>query len=317
MITFITSSTTGDAALPLVTVTGSAAAAVHTAAGLITALFAMNAFGRRRGSVRRSAVLLVALLALAALGAVWDVQSGAGIALAGFITAIPGKLPKVRGRLLVNTSAIVLFAALGAGWVLIPFFVFVVLRAMGLLSSGSGSGCGARRQDSGAGHGRRTRPVNLRKHPQVPVPPAPAPGPVPASNAEPDIGVYLYDERLPPQARDRVRLISDRARATGDYLAQQGRSSGVDALEVERIRNDYAPGAIRGYLALPPWSANDAVLSDGKTGAQLLTGQLDLLADRLRQVQDRVARSGGQELLTHGRFLDDRFPTGNDNDLRL
>lgn len=316
MIGFITGSGGSDPVLITHVVQGSALAVVNTAAAIVIAMYAANALGRSSRSARRSLIQIAVLVTLAMLGAVWVVQVAAGISIFAFSSVVFGRLPKVRRRLLVSALAILLFAAMGAGWALYPLAALLAVRAMNLLGSGSPSSgrdrCGSRNRS------REAKPVDLSKssatdswyteswHPDA----APTP-------AQPDISAYLHSAAIPAAAVALVREITERCGAAATYLAPQGRSSGVEAIEVERIRDDYAPEAVRGYLALPPWSAHDTVLADGKTGAQLLVDQLQLLADRLQVIQESVALTGGEQLRTHGAFLRDRFPSDRDGPLSL
>ncbi|NYJ76290.1 hypothetical protein [Allobranchiibius huperziae] len=288
-------------------ITGAGLVVVNVAAGVGTAVYAGTAFGRRPNTVRRSVVVILVLCVLALLGAGWVAFAGAGISLAAFVTAMFGNLSKTARRLVVSALALVAFSLLGAHWVLDPFAVLITIAAVRLLGRG-GRGCGvdSRHREH---HLQTPHAVDLRKEPVDAVPPQTAP--------TPSLAMYLFDDRVPAAARDKLRLISERARAASEYLTQQGRGSGIDAIEVERIRDDYAPGAVRGYLALPPWSAQGTVLADGKTGLELLIDQLDLLEHRLREIQESVALTGGEELLTHGRFLKDRFPDRGEDDLRI
>lgn len=308
---------------------GPALVAVQVAAAVCVGTYALNAYGRSSRSARRSMIQLAVLVALAGLGAAWVVQAGAGISIFAFSSVVFGRLPKVRRRLLVSAIAVLVFASLGASWVLFPFAALVAVRAMNLLGSGSGSTCSGRsgREHAkapgwegqcwqgwggdGQGRMRYSEPVDLRKsasasdHMASPVP------------GQPDISAYVQHNAVPTAATALVREIDERSAAAAAYLAQQGRSSGTEAIEVERIRDDYAPEAVRAYLSLPPWSGDDTILADGKTGTQLLVGQLQLLAQRLRQIQDSVALTGGEQLRTHGAFLRDRFPTDRDDSLSL
>lgn len=306
---------------------GPALVAVQVAAAVCVGTYALNAYGRSSRSARRSMIQLAVLVVLAGLGAAWVVQAGAGISIFAFSSVVFGRLPKVRRRLLVSAIAVLVFAMLGASWVLFPFAALVAVRAMNLL--GSGSACSARSSHErpkargwegqcwegwgGDGHGRmrHSAPVDLRKsastsdHTASPIP------------GQPDISAYVQHSAVPTAAAVLVQEIDERSAAAAAYLAQQGRSSGTEAIEVERIRDDYAPEAVRAYLSLPPWSGDDTVLADGKTGTQLLVGQLQLLTQRLRQIQDSVALIGGEQLRTHGAFLRDRFPTDRDDSLSL
>lgn len=295
--------------LPLIEMGGAAGAAVHVVAAFAIALFAMNAVGRGRRSVYRSAILLVLLVAMAALGAEWAIQAGAGVALWGFSSIVFGKVYKVRRRLIFSMLAILLFAALGAGWVLYPFSFFVVLRAWNLVGKHPRP---TGRTTSSFESPRWSGPVDLGKYG------ADASTPPKVSwQEQPAILAYLQDPRLPGVARGQLQEISHRSQAAGRYLTQQGRGNALDAIEVEKIRDDYALGAVRGFLALPPWSTQDVVLVDGKTGSQLLVEQLGLLVRRLTEIQNSVAVTGGEELLTHGQFLKNRFVDGDDDQLRL
>lgn len=289
-------------------ITGAGLVAVEVAGGITTAMYVGSAFGRREESVRRSVVMIAVLCALTLLGAHWVAHAGAGISVAALSTVAFGAPRKVKGRLVVSVLAIVVFAMLGAGWALYPLAGLGAFAAINLLGRGGPGACGGGSRRGTQRHNESSRPVDLRKEP---------PATAPKDRATAGLAIYLLDERVPAAARDRIRSISERARAAGVYLDQQGRGSGLDALEVERIRDDYAPGAVRGYLALPPWSAKDTVLADGKTGSQLLIDQLDMLDRRLREIQESVALTGGAELLTHGRFLKDRFPEHGGDDLRI
>jgi hypothetical protein len=69
----------------------------------------------------------------------------------------------------------------------------------------------------------------------------------------------------------------------------------------------YVPETLAGYVALPPAFRVTHVLQDGKTARELLSEQLALLDDQLRQVADNVARSDARALIENGRFLEQRF----------
>lgn len=64
---------------------------------------------------------------------------------------------------------------------------------------------------------------------------------------------------------------------------------------------------MQAYLKLPPTLANVEPLEDGKTGRDLLREQLDLLLGGVQDLLGTALRSGGRELLTHGRFLEAKF----------
>src|SRR5215510_4127127 len=69
----------------------------------------------------------------------------------------------------------------------------------------------------------------------------------------------------------------------------------------------YLPQALQHYLNLPPAFANFHPVKDGKTAKTLLLEQLDLLAKTMDQVVEDFHRQDTEQLLIHGRFLEERF----------
>jgi hypothetical protein len=88
-----------------------------------------------------------------------------------------------------------------------------------------------------------------------------------------------------------------------------------DLFALERTVSDYLPQTIDNYLTLPRAYANSHVVSDGKTAAQLLGEQLDLIGEKMKEISDAVAKDDVGKLLAQGRFLEDRF--GRNTDLAL
>ncbi|CAN5442630.1 hypothetical protein BH10CHL1_BH10CHL1_10660 [soil metagenome] len=70
---------------------------------------------------------------------------------------------------------------------------------------------------------------------------------------------------------------------------------------------EYLPGALQNYLNLPPAYATLHPIRNGKTAQQLLSDQLDLLDQKMKEVVDDLHRNDTQKLLVHGRFLEEKF----------
>jgi hypothetical protein len=70
---------------------------------------------------------------------------------------------------------------------------------------------------------------------------------------------------------------------------------------------EYLPEALQNYLNLPPAYANLHPVKNGKTARQLLADQLDLLDQKMKEVVDDLHRNDTQQLLIHGRFLEEKF----------
>jgi hypothetical protein len=69
----------------------------------------------------------------------------------------------------------------------------------------------------------------------------------------------------------------------------------------------YLPETLASYVALPPAFRATRVLKAGKTARDLLTEQLTILDDQLKEVVNNVARGDAEALLANGRFLEDKF----------
>jgi hypothetical protein len=69
----------------------------------------------------------------------------------------------------------------------------------------------------------------------------------------------------------------------------------------------YLPETLANYVTLPPAFRATRVLKGGKTARDLLTEQLTILDDQLKDVVDNVARGDAEALLANGKFLESKF----------
>lgn len=264
---------------------------VQVAAAFAIAFFAQTVFSRQgktfAGVARASAVIAL----LAVLGAAWVVHPAAGMLLGFFGSRAFGKWRGAQPGLLAGLLAAAVFMALGAGWLIFPLFF------MGLAWLASSP---------------FREPAPERAVPVAPVPlPQQAGGVIltksPAGAPEAGLGGYVRDERLPADARAQLAALNLRSQEALDLLRAQGQAGSEAEYVARAIREEYAPNAVEAYLKLPRTLADSAPLQDGKTGRALLVEQLELLLDGVQDVLNSALQSGGQELLTHGRFLRDRF----------
>jgi hypothetical protein len=98
-------------------------------------------------------------------------------------------------------------------------------------------------------------------------------------------------------------------RETIPRLSNLGGSA--QAYAVMATATDYLPDAIGGYLRLPRHWADTRPVDRGKTSLMILIDQLDLLAATMDKVFDAVNRADAAALITHGRFLQEKFGTGS------
>lgn len=123
------------------------------------------------------------------------------------------------------------------------------------------------------------------------------------------------DPRLPHAARLNLHALLRRADALYAEL-QSHRASDSLLFQVEQIHQDFAPTAVRGYLALPPTVADTQPLHDGKTGAVLFDEQLMMMHGALDDIAAEAGSHGADGILASYRFLQDKFGR-SDDELKL
>jgi hypothetical protein len=112
--------------------------------------------------------------------------------------------------------------------------------------------------------------------------------------------------RVPAEVVARVDAI--RRLVLGLLEREEGPAAGSRELfTLLRTATDYLPAALDAYLRLPAEYATTRRLADGRTPAEVLLSQLELLEREMVDVADAVSRNDVDRLLAHGRFLADRF----------
>jgi hypothetical protein len=84
-------------------------------------------------------------------------------------------------------------------------------------------------------------------------------------------------------------------------------SSDYDIYTIRQTALDYLPETLGNYLSLPPAFRNLHPVRDGKTAKQLLSEQLDLLDQQMKEIAQDFYRNDTQRLMAHGRFLEQKF----------
>jgi hypothetical protein len=87
-----------------------------------------------------------------------------------------------------------------------------------------------------------------------------------------------------------------------------GQSAGTDAVYVlSRMATNYLPDTLDVYLRLPRNYAETQKLAGGQTAHQMVSAQLDLLAEKVTEVTSAILKGDSDALAAHGRFLAERF----------
>ena len=76
---------------------------------------------------------------------------------------------------------------------------------------------------------------------------------------------------------------------------------------MRRTATTYLPEALSTYLSLPRRYAETKRLEDGRTPHDVLMDQLSLMDEQTRRVASNLIRNNSQRLVSHGRFIDDRY----------
>lgn len=303
---------------------------VHPLAGVALAFWGAVIFSRRGREWRPVALVATLIVVLALLGADWVVHPAAGMLLGFFGSRAFRKWRRRWPGLLAGLVAGVVFMGLGAGWLIFPLAVMAMVWLMTAAFTGWNrpepvalaapspaalpeqaggfplGGFGARAEKEAVRAARKAaRREARRARREEEGPPA---APPPPSSAAPDpLARYLRDERLPGEARARLAALNLRAREALTHLDELGQEGSEAAYLARAVRSEYAPGAVQAYLKLPPTLANVQPLEGGKTGRDLLCEQLDILLEAVQEILSTALRSGGQDLLTHQRFLEEKF----------
>lgn len=112
--------------------------------------------------------------------------------------------------------------------------------------------------------------------------------------------------KLPNDVMERVVSIKESITEVLPQIVDLG-GSDYNIFLIQQTALDYLPSALERYLNLPKAYANIHPVKDGKTAKQLLLEQLNLLDAEMKSVVQEVYRNDTQQLIVHGRFLQDKF----------
>lgn len=126
----------------------------------------------------------------------------------------------------------------------------------------------------------------------------------------------VADPAVPGVVRARVLGVTRTVRKTLPRLDLLGLGS-YDSYSVVATATDYLPEAIGAYLRLPRDWADSRPVDGGKTSLLLLIDQLDLLSATMDAIYDAANTTDAAALISHGRFLQERFGHAHAPELNL
>lgn len=293
---------------------------VHPLAGVALAHFASVIFTRRGKQPAHVARAAGILALLAVLGASWVVHPAAGMLLGAFASRAFRRRRDDRPALVAVLLSAGLFMVMGAGWVIFPLAVMTMLALMGgMMAAGRRDAerdeetpvQALPRQAGGlplGTFGAEPEPVPVAQRvAQAGAAPSNAVQPSPVQSQPDPFTALQLDARLPGEVRAQLVALDLRTREALTHLKAQGQAGSEAEYLARTIREQYAPDSVNAYLKLPRTRADVTPIEGSKTGKDLLMDQLDLLLSAVQDILDRTLKAGGQELLTHQRFLEDKF----------
>lgn len=111
--------------------------------------------------------------------------------------------------------------------------------------------------------------------------------------------------RVPADIYQVVLSIRDAIVFTLDHAGDM--QTDPDIYAVRQTAMTYLPEALSKYISLPRAYAERQIVDHGKTSHDILLDQLRLMETKVHEVADAVIESESQRLVTHGRFIADRF----------
>ena len=268
----------------------------------VGALITMLASAFRRGSeaVLRTIGSAAVMVGLAFTPAGWVVHVGMAILLLSTVEFLYRPYFKVRTELLASLGSLAAVTVAGVlngafPWVVFPLGCMVALWYLG---------GGPARNRRKAARALQRKAFHAASVQQATV-----------QDSRTELDRLFNDPRLPAPSRKQLHAVLHHAdRLHVELRAHQASDRLV--FEVEQIHQDFAPTAVRGYLALPPTVADSQPIQDGKTGATLLAEQLTLLDGALDDIAAEARTHGAEGLLASYRFLQNKFGS-TDDDLKL
>lgn len=295
---------------------------VHPLAGLALAYFASVIYSGRGKDYVAVAWAAGLVVLIGVLGADWIAHPAAGMLLGYF-----GWRGFVNWRrhwpaLPVALVAACAFMIMGAGWMVYPIMVMAVMWLASFMFTGwnwkserqqmqNGSSEHALPEQAGGlpfGLSGKQQPEAVpAQHPAQQTVTAKTQAQAASVAPEDALTALHSNDRLPGEARAQLVALDLRTKEALRHLSAQGIEGSEAGFLARAIRREYAPAAAQAYLKLPPTRADVTPLQDGKTGRDLLCEQLDILLNATQEILDTALHSGGQELLTNGRFLEEKF----------
>ncbi|HOB05383.1 MAG TPA: hypothetical protein PKM36_08960 [Propionibacteriaceae bacterium] len=140
----------------------------------------------------------------------------------------------------------------------------------------------------------------------VSAPPPGPPSPQQIADSLVRIDEMAAQARVPVPVLSRVHRVTKRLREILPRMRNAGLDS-ADEYSMIATATSYLPESLETYIRLPRDWADTRPIEGGKTSLLLLVDQLDLLGATVDKMYDAVLQNDANALITHGRFLQQKF----------
>ena len=117
----------------------------------------------------------------------------------------------------------------------------------------------------------------------------------------------IIDNALPHLTSEMKQRLESLRASIAEVLPKLVGTGDSELFTVKETILRYLPETLANYLELPPVFRATRAVKDGKSARVLLTEQLTVLDDKMKEIVANVAASDAQALVANGKFLEAKF----------
>ena len=117
----------------------------------------------------------------------------------------------------------------------------------------------------------------------------------------------VIDTALPHLTTEMKQRLESLRTSIREVLPRLIGTSNSEFFTVKETILRYLPETLANYIELPPVFRATRAVKDGKSARVLLTDQLTVLDDKMKEIVGNVAASDAQALVANGKFLEAKF----------
>jgi hypothetical protein len=143
------------------------------------------------------------------------------------------------------------------------------------------------------------------KKPDAAATPPPAGPAIPAPAVDP-VAVDWEDDRIPTQAKDRVRRILACLHEVETELGRQ-QVPGFSRVDIEQMRQQHLPKLVLSYINIPAAHRGEIFRKTGKSASFILNESLDQMQGKIDDIMRNLAQHDLDAFTNNTRFIGQRY----------